>query len=1014
MDPEVLRELQDALKQYNDLLSKQNAALSGMAKAANDATVATRSGVQSDKNIAKSATNLSSKFDALSEAEQAGATATKESSANFTAALGSGRQSVISFTGALLSAETGITKYGNSVDSLGQSALSVGKNFGILGIVLGGAAAAFGKISKEVFKLDDNIINFRDSFTKTAGVLPMTTDQIGKLASRAGFSVDDMKKLSKTTTDLGGKLMGLGGTAGEGAERLMAMADVGDDVRKRFGRLGVTQQDLLDMQAKYVDMQNASGLAMQNRSKSDEQIKQASIDYADNLLKMQTLTGKKADQLQADRDAAMQTFEEQAATMAENRRIQELRAQAAAGGPGADAAAAEAKRIETEQTKRKNFITVMTDTEGKETAMALAKIYRTGALTKDTAGYAALGGLQIVNKHKASAGTLEDALDSAKELERATKDNVGRMDVAYQQGGETLARKMGVNLERILLQNQRGNPDLVAAYKAIEAKKLNKETAGTDLLADTIEDIRATERNAKKVYQGFLESIDPLRGSMEALKFAAIAATATLGAILTGKMLSKLPGIGGIFSGKSKGIAAVSGAASAESTAMNNLNKVAGSGGGMIGGFLNSVVEGLTVAGAAAPEIALGGAAIGAAIAAIGVGLAAATAIIGVALPALATGLQKFNKVNGPNLAAVGLGMAGLGAGVAVLGAGKVLGAIGNIANFFTGGGKDDPIKNVSDQVDQLGKYTFNPVKVKNNSDAIVAFSRAMAEAKSLGAIGSMAALGGAVADSVAGLFKTPPPFAKFVEFSGLDIDEKKTERNTKAFVNFANAMSSYRGGPGLSSAISSLAGAGLNKIFGRTGPIESFVRFAKMDFGPKAGSNADAFLKYAQAMGLMANSAKGSAAAPAAQAAAPAAPAAAPAAGAADKSSAAATADSSEGKVIFGDVVSNKGSSVPKAAQGGIFDSSNASFPTSNLGKKLAPLSSSSIIATLAGKNASDTISKIKAASLENISEKMQGDDQDNAVEMYYMIQDKLGKVLSALEHTHSTQNKILQHSMV
>lgn len=97
------------------------------------------------------------------------------------------------------------------------------------------------------------------------------------------------------------------------------------------------------------------------------------------------------------------------------------------------------------------------------------------------------------------------------------------------------------------------------------------------------------------------------------------------------------------------------------------------------------------LAGFAAPEIILGGAALGIAIAAIGAGIAGASWIMGKALPTLAEGLQGFAKIDGKNLKDVGLGLIALGGGLAAMGAGSVINALGGIASGILGFFQEDP-----------------------------------------------------------------------------------------------------------------------------------------------------------------------------------------------------------------------------------------------------------------------------------------------------------------------------------
>ncbi len=332
------------------------------------------------------------------------------------------------------------------------------------------------------------------------------------------------------------------------------------------------------------------------------------------------------------------------------------------------------------------------------------------------------------------------------------------------------------------------------------------------------------------------------------------------------------------------------------------------------GGFgesLKSIANALSDAGKAAPQVILGAAALATAIASFGAGIAGAVYIIGKALPSLATGLKAFNAVDGKNLKQAGIGMAGLGVGILAMGAGAMAQAFGTIIRFFTG--DKDPLTQSSEMLFRLQKVDLNRKKIEDNGASLMAFAKAMAAVSALGAGAGIAdavkgiyggigklfgskppykdletfsqlrvdtakvkensdsfvyftkamasykgtggGLGGitsSLAQATVSFFKAKPPEEKVVYFSKLKIDPKQTRINSSSFVKFSEAMSAYKGGPGLIDAVSTIAGAKLATLFGVDGPLESFKTFAAIDVGPKAAENSQAFLNFSKAMGLL------------------------------------------------------------------------------------------------------------------------------------------------------------------
>lgn len=150
----------------------------------------------------------------------------------------------------------------------------------------------------------------------------------------------------------------------------------------------------------------------------------------------------------------------------------------------------------------------------------------------------------------------------------------------------------------------------------------------------------------------------------------------------------------------------------------------------------------------------------------------------------------------------------------------------------------------------QFGELKVNSKAVKKNSIAFKHFAEAIASFKGFG--GSGTAIATTLADATVKFFKVKPPLEQFVYFSHLDINQKKAKVNSKSFVLFSEAMASYKGGEGLLDAVSTIAGAALNKLFGEDSAIDTFYKFSRMDFGKNAEKNAKAFLNFSKAMGIL------------------------------------------------------------------------------------------------------------------------------------------------------------------
>jgi hypothetical protein len=890
MDPEEILELQQSITELNRVLVSQTTALSKVIKSFDELNKANEQNKTSTTRNTTANNDSTAGISKKEETDKKAAETIKEVSGNLQKGFNGARSALDSFSKAVLSNQAGFEKYGSTVSSLGEAAWNVGKNFGIFGKLLGGLSFAIGKATEAGFKQADGLLKGIDDLSEIGAAGQITSDEMYKMGHRMGLNSHNLQIFTKTANTLSGSLISLGLTAGDGIKELGNLVSVTTKQRNAFQRLGVSQEELMQRQTDYIQLQLKSGMAISKKDIADGTLQRLSLEYAKDLSVIAAATSQNAKEAQADQERA------HAAT---NIQIHQAKLQAQMDDeslPKAQREAAERQLLIENQ---------------KLTAAAATKDPRILAAYQEKLATGAYGPLSSVllragvNEEKIDAEANKLSIEELRkqklagditaglthELAEATKRNnknlgtVATFNKDFAEG--TLqSSEMQINAAKLGKETLEQTKE---RYRLAREKTGNPEDGTTN--AQTDQDPAQVARNNltnMEIYAGqtvddLVKSMNPLLGNTGALKALAVAATG-VAAILTAAILFRgkkggggtsgiTGGLMGMLGGSGGGLMGILGrkkitteavqegekalvgkaANGAADVGLQNLNKAANSGGGVAGGFLKGIVEGLALAGKPPTPayIVLGAGAIGAAITAIGAGLAGATWVMGKAMPSLANGLKAFDKLNGPNLKQVGIGMAGLGAGILAMGSGQIVGAVGNIMQFFTG--NTNPIQKVSTQVIELQQFNFDKTKVQNNSDALVAFAKAMAATSSLGTLGTLAEAGGAIAGGISKFFGGKPPIDQFTYFSNLKIDAGKANSNSTAFIAFANAMSAYKGGPGLIDTISSLAGAGFNKIFGGDGPVEAFGKFAKMDFGSKAKDNADAFYKYAQSANMLA-----------------------------------------------------------------------------------------------------------------------------------------------------------------
>ena len=491
MDPEIQREYEEHMRTMVDLLNQQATATSKLLNSLQSTSTATNA-VNANTAATKKQTEAMSGSTKAMEAGAAAQQKYAEAAANFSRGLISGQAAALGFGKALIDSQKNLEKYGSAFNNAGDAAWDIGKNFGILGMAAGGLVKAFGAVASGVFKSVDSVVQFRDETAKLGGVMPTTLSGIQELGSNARFSGAEIMKLNKVMSGFGTSIIGLGGTAGEGQLRFMQLSAVTDDVRRKFGRLGVDQDRLNELQGMYIQMQGVSGKALENRTKTEGQLQRESLAYAKNLIIMSDLTGQSAEQMQKEREVVKAEFEEQVKIRQENIQIQKLRADG-------DHAAADA--IKKEQDNRTALISTMTDAYGREMGSQFGRLARTGAYDTFTGGLATLGvsATEVSNLVKNSGNIQADSLKQVDNVTNLQSNMIESVGDAFQVMGEQTAQTLLGSTEAVAKGNNLYGKSAEEEVAKIRQTVAEKEAEG-DAMADAVEQIRSAEREIQKLY----------------------------------------------------------------------------------------------------------------------------------------------------------------------------------------------------------------------------------------------------------------------------------------------------------------------------------------------------------------------------------------------------------------------------------------------------------------------------------------------------------------------------------
>jgi len=875
MDPDVIVQLNSRLREMSDLLSQQSSVLAVQIQAMNAATSAAKRQATATNELANAETQAGSAAGSVSKYEESyirASAMTNQAAKSFGAAADLGKDAALGFLSTMASNVPGMAKYEASVKTATEGLGTALSNFGMLGKAAGAVLGVFGELIGAVFRYNDNITQAYDDVAAAGARIGSSPESIMRLGAEAGLSSSTIGLLTKGVDSLGSNIRGLGLSASQGVETFGKMIDYGDSALAGYRKLGLTQEDVINMTAKYVEIQVTSGA---NMRKPINQLQAETKEYMDGLIKLAELTGistKKSQeaQEQALADANFNAF---------INKLESDRDAATAAGNTEEAA-----RLENMRKAKMEIATYAQATYGSAKATAILQAISTQGETIYTENVAALerSGIHITeinaetNRGNSQLARLRaenvQAVDNIRRIYGDLESAAGQVSIGYQQDLLIDNESRAAAARDSLLRNTEGLTAEQNKAAQIEAQLKAAMEAEEGIMAE-IADIAENERKLRVAIDPLLKELQELVNSIwtrlpnvqniityVTTNFDQITAIVkplaiTLGAIVGGAVAIKVAGdiknalssIAGIFTGGNKPVGSAGRAAYIE------ISGAGGEGGGgryrdakgrfarapASGGGSGGVTGALTYASANAGSIVKGGAALAGAFALIGGGAAASIWIVSKALPVFADGMKSFNKVNGANLASVGLGLLGISAGATMFAGGAALSMLTALAGKF---GVKGPLELAADQLIAFQKLPIDASKVKANGEAALSFAAAIGATLVVGRIAE-------IVDSMNEFFAKKPPFKDFEDFSKLDIDENKVKINSIAFTEFAKAMSAYTGSNTISTISTALADAVANHLKVPL-PLDKFKTFSEITINPEqTKQNATAFKYFSEAM---------------------------------------------------------------------------------------------------------------------------------------------------------------------
>ena len=662
--------------------------------------------------------------------------------------------------------------------------------------------------------VDDNI----DSFRQLAGVgvdFGESIFEVRRQAAVAGISLDAFQNVVANNSEV---LAQFGGNAERGAR---AFAQVSGGVQANLGpqlsRLGITMEEAGEMTASYLNIQTRVG---RTQTMTQGQLTSGAGEYLLQLDRLAKITGKSREALAAE-------LEQNAISPAMNILYSTL----ADGG-----------------AEIQGTLQVLKDKVGPEAADALETlIARNGVPIMGTLSQ---GLAQLNPEIMTLAQGLRDGSMDMEDAVRIMGDTQAMAAERARNEGDilTVLAEQG-NVQALAVSSMLGfntSVEDAAAAAANQQQAMDDQSRGMLDFERQVANVR-NEFNRSFVENGIFSGLqEALSGGLSSGLAIALGSAAVVTAIA---------GVFGANALKNK-VADALGGGRESRRGGGRMGRAAGSGiaglGRGVGAGISGLGNGLAAAGAKSPMIALGGLAIGAAIAAIGAGIAGATWLMGEALPNLAEGLESFADLDGANLKRVAGGLAAMSVALGVFGAGTAIASIGNtISNIID----SLPGKTPLEKLVEFANTPINSASVTSNANALKSFGEAMASVNLGGS-----AIDGLVTnlfDGITAFFGGETlPLTKLQEFGNVTLPTAAIKNNAEAVTAFGEAMSSLGsvGGTAFSSLLANVFD-GITEFFGgdKVYPWDQVILFSNSGMDKrKVQSQSEAVAAFATAMSLL------------------------------------------------------------------------------------------------------------------------------------------------------------------
>jgi len=422
---------------------------------------------------------------------------------------------------AFLSGEDGFKKYGEGIKQAGDAAWNASKNYGLLGVAIGGISKITSELAAASFEQADNLLKANDAISKMGAVNSFSTAKLYEFAHGASLTSKEMDKLIKPIQSMQGGLTAIGNNTTQGVEKFAEMTKVTDDVRSEFQRLGMDNGERIQAQADYVAQMEKTGVLLKNIAKTEDGLRNESLKYIKNMLILSEITGKSKEELEKQQEAIANSLQFQI-----QQRIWEQQL-------NSDISNDEKEAIRREKENTTKIVQSIADTMGAQAAGEYLKQKLTGVISVRAAQI----GIDYNKFIKMSKERVVEGVEFTNEYNRRmdsfSNTNMVPILLSKEFGEGTTGGTQGLkDLNKFL------GRDMVAQYKTAKDKvDANAGKTGGAVVTDPAQiarnELTRLEEKAKLKVDDLVKSMNPFVGDINSFKILVIGATALLGAAAT-------------------------------------------------------------------------------------------------------------------------------------------------------------------------------------------------------------------------------------------------------------------------------------------------------------------------------------------------------------------------------------------------------------------------------------------------------------------------------------------------